>query len=217
MIRSSPLNYTVFDTPVVRTFFRIISIVILKLAGWRVSGETPSLPKFVMIAAPHTSNWDLPYTLFIAFVMKVKIYWMGKKEIFSPPFGPLFKWLGGIPIDRSKANGVVGQSIEQLKKAERLVLTVPPTGTRKKVMRWKTGFYHIAHGAGVPIVLGFLDYGRKMGGVGPIFHPTGDINADMKEIQAFYKDIQGRNSVECDQTIEELDQEEESMIPDKSA
>jgi 1-acyl-sn-glycerol-3-phosphate acyltransferase len=199
------LNYTVFDTPVVRTFFRILSILILKLAGWKVSGHVPDIPKFVMIAAPHTSNWDLPYTLFVAFTMKVKIYWMGKKELFRPPFGPLLRWLGGIPIDRSKSNGVVGQSIQQLQDAEKLVLTVPPTGTRRKVMHWKTGFYHIAHGAGVPIVLGFLDYGRKMGGVGPLFYPTGDINADMKEIQAFYKDIQGRNQVQSVTLAEESD------------
>jgi 1-acyl-sn-glycerol-3-phosphate acyltransferase len=137
--------------------------------------------------------------------MKVKIYWMGKKELFRPPFGPLLRWLGGIPIDRSKSNGVVGQSIQQLQDAEKLVLTVPPTGTRRKVMHWKTGFYHIAHGAGVPIVLGFLDYGRKMGGVGPLFYPTGDINADMKEIQAFYKDIQGRNQVQSVTLAEESD------------
>lgn len=199
------MNYTVFDTPVVRTFFRILSILILKLAGWKVSGHVPDIPKFVMIAAPHTSNWDLPYTLFVAFAMKVKIYWMGKKELFRPPFGPLLRWLGGIPIDRSKSNGVVGQSIQQLQDAEKLVLTVPPTGTRRKVMHWKTGFYHIAHGAGVPIVLGFLDYGRKMGGVGPLFYPTGDINADMKEIQAFYKDIQGRNQVQSVTLAEESD------------
>lgn len=199
------MNYTVFDTPVVRTFFRILSILILKLAGWKVSGHVPDIPKFVMIAAPHTSNWDLPYTLFVAFTMKVKIYWMGKKELFRPPFGPLLRWLGGIPIDRSKSNGVVGQSIQQLQDAEKLVLTVPPTGTRRKVMHWKTGFYHIAHGAGVPIVLGFLDYGRKMGGVGPLFYPTGDINADMKEIQAFYKDIQGRNQVQSVTLAEESD------------
>ncbi len=189
----------------VRTFFRILSILILKLAGWKVSGHVPDIPKFVMIAAPHTSNWDLPYTLFVAFAMKVKIYWMGKKELFRPPFGPLLRWLGGIPIDRSKSNGVVGQSIQQLQDAEKLVLTVPPTGTRRKVMHWKTGFYHIAHGAGVPIVLGFLDYGRKMGGVGPLFYPTGDINADMKEIQAFYKDIQGRNQVQSVTLAEESD------------
>lgn len=189
----------------VRTFFRILSILILKLAGWKVSGHVPDIPKFVMIAAPHTSNWDLPYTLFVAFAMKVKIYWMGKKELFRPPFGPLLRWLGGIPIDRSKSNGVVGQSIQQLQDAEKLVLTVPPTGTRRKVMHWKTGFYHIAHGAGVPIVLGFLDYGRKMGGVGPLFYPTGDINADMKEIQAFYQDIQGRNQVQSVTLAEESD------------
>lgn len=149
----------------------------------------PDVPKCVMIAAPHTSNWDMVIMLLFSFAFSTKLYFMIKNSLFCWPFGPFFKWLGGIPIDRSKPNGVVAQSINAFKNNERLVMVVPPSGTRAKVQYWKTGFYHIARGAGVPIVLGFLDYGRKRGGVGPIITPTGDIETDMKEIRAFYTGV----------------------------
>ena len=142
-----------------------------------------------MIAAPHTSNWDLPIMLFVAFAFKTKLYFMLKDATFRWPFGGFFTWLGGIPINRSKTSGVVEQSIQAFRENEKLVMVVPPSGTRSKVTRWKTGFYHIATGAGVPIVLGFLDYRRKVGGVGPTVVPTGNIEADMKTIRAFYADI----------------------------
>ena len=189
------LTYTIFDTPVLRTLVRWTSIFILKIAGWHIQGRIPDTSRFVLIAAPHTSNWDLPMTLFAAFALKAKVYWMGKDAIFRPPFMGFFKWLGGIPIDRSRANSVVTQSIEQFKKNKTLILTVPPAGTRKRVMYWKTGFYHIANGAQVPIVLGFLDYRRKVGGIGPTVLPTGDIEADMVAIRNFYKDITGKHTL----------------------
>ncbi len=186
------MNYTIFDTPVIRTLVRWFSIVFLWINGWRATGSLPKTSKLVLIAAPHTTNWDLPYMLFIAFVLRAKIYWMGKDAIFRWPFGSLFKWLGGIPVDRSKANNVVAQSIEQFAKNDSLVLTVPPAGTRKRVLNWKTGFYHIANGAGVPIAMGFLDYKRKVGGIGSVLQPTGDIEADMQIIRSFYQDISGK-------------------------
>ncbi len=186
------LNYTIFDTPVVRTLVRWFSIGFLWINGWRTTGSLPKASKLVLIAAPHTTNWDLPYMLFTAFVLRAKIYWMGKDAIFRWPFGRLFKWLGGIPVDRSKANNVVAQSIAQFAKNDSLILTVPPAGTRKRVLNWKTGFYHIANGAGVPIALGFLDYKKKIGGIGLILQPTGDIEADMTVIRNFYQDISGK-------------------------
>jgi len=149
----------------------------------------PEVPQCVMIAAPHTSNWDLPIMLFFAFAFRTKLFFMVKDAVFRWPFGPLFRWLGGIPIDRTKRNGIVEQSIQAFRENEQLTMVVPPSGTRSKVEYWKTGFYHIARGANVPIALGFLDYGRKVGGVGPTIVPTGDIEEDMKEIRAFYADI----------------------------
>jgi len=117
---------------------------------------------------------------------------MGKEAIFRWPFKGFFKWLGGIPIDRSKSSNVVSQSIQLFHQNEKLILAIPPAGTRKKVKKWKTGFYHIANGANVPIVLGFLDYRRKVGGIGPVVYSTGDIEADMKTIRAFYDSVTGK-------------------------
>ena len=186
------MNYTVFDTPVCKTLFRWISIFFLKITGWLTEGRLPAIPKFVLVGAPHTSNWDLPYTLFIVFVFRAKIYWMGKEVIFRRPFKGFFKWLGGIPIDRSKSYNVVAQSIQQFKENETLILTIAPSGTRKRVEKWKTGFYHIANGANVPIQLGFLDYRRKVGGFGPMLYPTGNIDDDMKIIRRFYDGVTGK-------------------------
>ena len=190
------MTHTIFDTPVLRTLVRWSAMLVLKLAGWRVQGRLPDTPRFVLIAAPHTSNWDPPLTLFIAFAPKASTYWLGKAAIFRPPFRGFFKWLGGIPIDRSRANNVVAQSIAQFAANERLILTVPPAGTRKRVMYWKSGFYHIANGARVPILLGFLDYRRRVGGIGPMVTPTGDIEADMRVIREFYSGITGKHALQ---------------------
>ena len=186
------MNYTIFDTPIVRTVIRWISIFLLKISGWRTQGKLPDIPQFVMIAAPHTSNWDFPIMMFIAFKLRAKVYWMGKDTIFKKPFNGFFKWLGGIPINRSHANNVVGQMVDKFHEADRLVLMIPPSGTRKRVRKWKSGFYHIATGANIPVVLGFLDFKRKTGGVGPVVTLTGDMAQDMTDIRAFYADIEGK-------------------------
>ena len=117
---------------------------------------------------------------------------MMKAEWFFWPMGPLFRWLGAIPIDRSSANNVVAQSIAAFQVSEKMILVVPPAGTRRQVLHWKTGFYHIANGAGVPVALGYLDYRRKVGGFGPTITPTGDIDADMIVIRRFYADVSGK-------------------------
>ena len=117
---------------------------------------------------------------------------MMKGAWFRRPLGFFFLWLGALPIDRSGSHHIVAQSIEVFQAHSRMVMVVPPSGTRKQVMYWKTGFYYIANGAHVPIVLGYLDYRRKAGGIGPIVHPTGNIEADMNIIRNFYNDIQGR-------------------------
>ena len=189
------MHWTIFDTPVVNTALRGLSLAVLKLAGWKVSGQLPANGrKCVMIAAPHTSNWDLPYTLMVAFALRLNIYLMGKEQIFRPPFRGLMMWLGGIPVRRESANNVVAASIESLQSADGPVqLVVPPEGTRSKARYWKTGFYYIAVGAQVPIVMAFMDYERKISGLGPVFEPTGDIEADMVTIKAFYAPFKGKN------------------------
>lgn len=186
------MQVTLFDTPALSTLMYYISLFFLKITGWRQEGRLPDSPKYVIIAAPHTSNWDLFYTLVIASAFRIKINWMGKDAIFRFPFRGICRWLGGIPVDRSKANNAVTQSIRLFQERDQLGLVVSPEGTRQKVHTWKTGFYHIAHGAGVPIALGFLDYRRKVGGFGPTFMPTGNIEADMVEIKTFYAGVTGK-------------------------
>jgi 1-acyl-sn-glycerol-3-phosphate acyltransferase len=173
-------------------FMAWIGKAFLKIMGWHMEGVIPDISKYVIIAAPHTTNWDFPITLAIAFALRMKIYWMGKTAMFFWPFKGIMRWLGGIPIDRSQSNNMVEQSIQAFKRLEKLIMIVPPEGTRKKVSYWKTGFYRIAQGANVPIVLGYLDYKRKTGGIGPTFYPTGNIEKDMLLIKAFYAAITGK-------------------------
>jgi 1-acyl-sn-glycerol-3-phosphate acyltransferase len=190
------MHPTIFSTPVVNTLLRVCSVTFLRLAGWKVLGSLPAeARKSVFIAAPHTSNWDLPYTLMVAFALRLNIYWMGKASIFRFPFGPLMRWLGGIAVDRSKTNNLVAASAQALQAAQGPVqLIVPPEGTRSKTRYWKTGFYHIAVSAQVPIVLAYMDYARKISGLGPTFYPTGDLDADMLRIKAFYVEFKGKNA-----------------------
>lgn len=165
----------------------------LKLNGWRLEGAKPQYDQCVVIACPHTSNWDLPYMLAAAWVYDVRLRWLGKKEIFKPPFAGLMKAMGGLPVDRSKHNNLVDQIVEMLKTAEgELMIVVPPSGTRTRREYWKSGFYHMAHGAGVPVVPGFLDYEGKRAGFGEPIFLTGDMRADMDRLRAFYADKRGR-------------------------
>lgn len=184
---------TMFDTPVVNVILRNFSLIVLKLCGWKVTGSLPAdVKKAVLIAAPHTSNWDLPFTLFVAFALHLKIYWMGKEELFKPPFRGVMMWLGGIPVQRSAAGNMVAASAEAIREADELMLVVSPEGTRSKALYWKTGFYHIAHSAQVPVVMAFLDYPNKHGGLGPVLHTSGDIEKDMLVIKDFYKNKRGK-------------------------
>lgn len=190
---TGPMQYTIFDVPVLRNIIRLLAILFLKMIGWRKEGSLPHIPKYVIILAPHTSNWDLPIGLAIAFALKLKGYWLGKDDLFRWPFHGFFRWLGGIPIDRSKSSDIVVQMVQVFKERANLTMILTPEGTRKKVTYWKSGFYHIARCANVPIVLAFLDYLRKAGGVGPVFYPTGDIEADMEYIRAFYATVTGKH------------------------
>jgi 1-acyl-sn-glycerol-3-phosphate acyltransferase len=184
---------TVHNTVFVRTVMRWLALVALRCAGWKTEGRKPDVPKFVVIAAPHTSNWDFFFTVCMAIVYRIDSRIMMKNTWFFWPVGPLLRWLGAIPIDRTRSNNVVAQAVEAFRQSDALVMVVPPSGTRRKVNYWKSGFYRIADGAGVPIALGFLDYRRKVGGFGPTFYPTGALSADMKVIRDFYRPIIGRH------------------------
>lgn len=190
------MHRTIFTTPVVNTLLRGLSIAYLKLAGWKVEGRLPdNAAKCVLIAAPHTSNWDLPYTLMVAFALRLNVYWMGKSSIFKPPFRGLMMWLGGIAVNREQSTNLVTASVQAMQVADGMVqLIVPPEGTRSKTRYWKTGFYYIALGAQVPIVMAYLDYAEKRGGLGPALQPSGDIEKDMALVKAFYAPIQGKHA-----------------------
>ena len=162
------------------------------ITGWKLDGDRPAARRFVLIAAPHTSNWDLPFTLALSYVYDVPIRWAGKHTLFKFPFGTFMKALGGIPIVRHKRGNRVKQLADLFTEHPNLVLTVPAEGTRSYRDHWKSGFYHIAREAGVPIVCGYLDFGRKRGGFGLVLEPTGDVKADMDQIRAFYEGMQGK-------------------------
>ena len=190
------MRLTIFTTPILSPLLKRFSIWVLCLAGWTLVGQMPSnTTKSVVIAAPHTSNWDLPYTLMVAFALDLNIHWMGKIQIFRFPFKGLMCWLGGIAVDRSQSTNMVSASAQALRDAVgELHLVVPPEGTRSQSRQWKTGFYYIALQAQVPIVLGFLDFGSKTSGLGPVLLPTGDLEADMASIKAFYAPFHGKNA-----------------------
>jgi 1-acyl-sn-glycerol-3-phosphate acyltransferase len=164
----------------------------LILFGWRIEGTIPNRAKFIIVVAPHTSNWDFFFGVMAMFAIGFKAHWLGKDTLFTWPFGALMRWLGGIPINRRIRLGAVDQAIVQFASHDQFIMGIAPEGTRKKVERWKTGFYYIAQGAGVPMVLVFFDYSRKVIGIGPVISTTGNISADMNKIQAFYAGIAGK-------------------------
>lgn len=164
----------------------------LKAGGWRIEGDIPATGAYVLIAAPHTSNWDFIWTMSIAIVLRVRLNWMGKHTLFKPLIGPLFKRWGGIPIRRHESANRVELMAEALRSAESMVLLVPAEGTRSYAEFWKSGFYRIASAAGVPIVLGFLDYEGHRGGFGPTVVPSADVRQDMQLIRDFYSGCAGK-------------------------
>ncbi|MBN1474296.1 MAG: lysophospholipid acyltransferase family protein [Syntrophaceae bacterium] len=186
-------RYTIFTTPVLKTFLRIISLILLKTLRWKAIGPLPEQNKYIIIVAPHTSNWDVFYGVILAFALKLDARFLAKKELFRWPFAPIIRWLGGIATDRSSHSNIVDKIINTFNQNEKFVLALAPEGTRHKVDYWKSGFYHIATGANIPIVLAFIDFGTKTGGAGPLLYPSGDINKDMATIRNFYLNKKGKN------------------------
>ena len=185
------MQYTVFDTPILRPLLALVARVGLRLSGWRVEGQFPADSRYVLIGAPHTSNWDFPLALGVCFACNVKIYWMGKSSLFRGLAGPVMRWLGGIPVNRDKPGGLVGQMITAFGRQPELVLAIPPEGTRSRVSEWKTGFYYIAQRAGVPVLPVYVDGAGKVVGIAPLFYPTGDLEGDLPKIRAIYAGKQG--------------------------
>jgi 1-acyl-sn-glycerol-3-phosphate acyltransferase len=185
------LNTTIFDTPILTGLLRGLSRLLLGLFGWRVQGRIPDLPKFILLGAPHTSNWDFILMVALGLSLHTKFQFMGKAELFRSPLGWFFRWCGGIPVERNKSVGLVEQMADVFRRSEHFRLGIAPEGTRDKVSEWKTGFYHIAKTAGIPVVLGYVDGENKTVGIGPTFHLTDDMQADIKSIQGFYAKMVG--------------------------
>lgn len=176
-------------------FVRWIGRSVLRLGGWRMEGEFPDLPRVVLIGAPHSSNWDGIWGLGAKLALGLDVRILGKDSLFRVPvLGYVLQRMGVIPVDRTAAHGVVEQSVALLRGHERFWYGLAPEGTRKRVERWKTGFWKIAKAADVPVLPAYFHYGRRVVGIGPVFHLGDDMDADIARIQAWYRTVsQGRN------------------------
>lgn len=174
---------------------RLLSIFIFKLTGWKTAvNSSPEINRCVLIAAPHTSNWDFVYARAALYILRVKVRFLIKDDYFVFPLNYILKAMGAIPVDRSKAKGNKVQAlIDIFDRNKEMVTMIPAEGTRSLVKEFRKGFYHVANGAKVPIALGYLDYKKKIAGIGPLFYPTGDIDKDLQEIYAFYRTINARH------------------------
>ena len=175
-------------------FIESLGRAILRAFGWRMVGGFPDIPKAVVIAAPHSSNWDGLLGFGAKFGMGVKLSILGKDALIRIPLlGRILRWQGVIPVDRSAPHGVVGQAAQAIRDADRMWYAIAPEGTRRWVERWKPGFWHIARNAGVPVIPAYFDYANKVIGIGPPFELSDDMHADIARIQRWYKPYKGRN------------------------
>ncbi|REJ82543.1 MAG: acyltransferase [Bacteroidetes bacterium] len=172
----------------------MIFAFIFKILGWKIEGDVPrDIPKYLIIVAPHTSNWDFFVGLAVRSILKFPSRYLAKKELFIPPFGWIFRKLGGYPVDRSKSTNMVDDVVSIFKKEDSFILAITPEGTRKNVRRWKTGFYHIAVKAGIPIVLSGIDYKLKKVVFSKPMNPCGELEKDAVIIDKFFETFSGKN------------------------
>jgi 1-acyl-sn-glycerol-3-phosphate acyltransferase len=176
------------DTP-----HRALCRLILRVAGWKLDGELPDLPLLVLIAAPHSSWWDGVWGLLMKVAIGADIRFMAKQELFRPPLAGVLRQLGGIAVDRGATTGVVGQMLAQFDHQPSLWLGIAPEGTRKPVQRWKSGFWRIAHGAGVPVLPIAFDYPSKSIVIGTPMPTSADLDADLARLRAFYAPFRGKH------------------------
>ena len=170
---------------------RAVGAMVLRLLGWRIEGAIPDLPRFVAIVAPHTSNWDFVVGAAAMFALDLDLAFLGKQALFRGPLGVAMRAMGGIPVDRSSPHGVVGAAVDAFRARERLVLAIAPEGTRKPVERLRSGFLHIARGAGVPILLAAIDGEARCVRLGPVVEPLADVDEDLARIERHYRDVRG--------------------------
>jgi 1-acyl-sn-glycerol-3-phosphate acyltransferase len=173
-------------------FSRWLGQAVLSLLGWHIEGDMPDNPRFVIIAAPHTSNWDFVVGIAAKLALGLRVLWLGKDSLFRFPAGVFMRALGGMPVDRSSAHAVVSSVVQEFGRRDQLIVALAPEGTRKRVERWRTGFYHIAHGASVPIVTVALNWSERAIQIGPPFQTTGNLEADLPLLQNRFADVEGR-------------------------
>lgn len=169
-----------------------LSQLILQVCGWKAVSQHKEYSKFILIGAPHTSNWDFPLTLLAVWALGVRFSWVMKDSLFIGPLGSVFRKMGGIPVNRKARTGFLRSMVDSFKNSENLVLAIAPEGTRSKTDHWKSGFYNIAVKANVSICLGYIDYPNKTIGLGPLLRPSGDVKNDFSTIREFYKDKVGK-------------------------
>ena len=174
-------------------FARWLGRSLLRLGGWRVVGELPDVPRLVVVAAPHSSNWDGIWGFAAKLALGLEVRVLGKAQLFWWPLGPLLRRLGAIPVDRAAAQGTVGQAVAMIRASDRIWFALAPEGTRKRVERWKTGFWKIAHEAQVPILPAYFHYPDRTIGFGPVFETSDDMAADIAALRAWYRPWMGRN------------------------
>jgi 1-acyl-sn-glycerol-3-phosphate acyltransferase len=182
-------GYPTTDSPWLQAFGRAA----LRVAGWTIVGELPHLPKFVIIVAPHTSNWDFPVGLAAKFALDLDIHWLGKDTLFRGPVGPILRKLGGRPVHRETPEGLVAEVAATVNAEPRFLLALAPEGTRTRVSHWRTGFYHIAEATGMPIVPVWFDWSRKEIGIGQPVHASGNLEAEIAALQSLYRPEMAKN------------------------
>lgn len=170
----------------------ICGFIYYKLLGWKTKVSVPDYDKYIICAAPHTTNWDLFIGKLFMGAIGCETGFMMKKDWFFWPLGPIFRWMGGIPVDRSRKTSLVDQMIKIAKSSQKFHLAITPEGTRKANPNWKKGFYYIAKGAGLPIILVAIDYEKKCITAEKVIHPSGDLDKDMREIKLYYKNFKGK-------------------------
>ena len=171
---------------------RFLSKLILKIFGWEIDVTLPEEKKFILIGAPHTTNWDLPIALLCFWSIPIRLTWVGKKQLFVGPLNTVFRAMGGIPVDRSIRTGFIEQVAHQFDNREEMIFGITPEGTRSRTEYWKTGFYYIALQAKVPVCLAHIDFPSRTIGFGEMLYPSGDIDKDFETIRLFYKNKTGK-------------------------
>jgi 1-acyl-sn-glycerol-3-phosphate acyltransferase len=183
----------VIERPLVRGFASWLGATLLRVAGWKVVLAQPVPSRCVVIFYPHTSNWDTAIGLCVKFATGLPLRFAGKDTLFNVPLlGPLLVHWGGVPVNRRKRTGFIEQMTEEFRRRDEFRLAIAPEGTRARAPYWKSGFYHLARAANVPLAFGFIDYSQREVGVGAYFDLTGDVPIDMERIRAFYADKRGR-------------------------